>query len=169
MQYTIRDLAFTVTIIVILLGFYLHALSIRRETDAFKQAARHEMMNLEFEMRYADFTSSFENSPFQCAISNFYFTRNSSSKGTYSFNCDVKRRDGQPIKGREFRDLLHPISNAGCYRIDTHKHWTVYTDWELESTIDTMEKASWDVQIDVEYSFHEDFPLPTSNYRGIAK
>ena len=163
MQYTTRDLAFAVTIIAILLGFYLHALSIRRETDAFKESARHEIMNLEFELKYADFTSSFDNSPFECTISNFDYTRNFSSRGAYSFDCVVKRRDGQPMKGREFRDLLHPIANAGGYRIDIYKHWTVNTNWELESTIDTMEQMSWDVQFDIEYSFHEDFLPPNPN------
>ena len=158
MQYSTRDILFAVTILAILLGSILHAISLRRETDAFKESARHELMSLEFETKYADFTSSFEDSPFECITSNLKYMRLGSS-GTYSFDCVVKRRDGKPMQGRRFRDLLQPILNESEYRIDIYKDWSVYTDWELDSAIDTMEQSSWDVKLRIEYRFHEDFPL----------
>ncbi len=161
MRYTTRDMFFAVTVFAILLGAILHAVSLRRETDAFKESTGHELMSFEFETKYAGFTSSFKDSPFECTISNLKYARRSFA-GTYSFECVVKRRDGKPMKGRSFRDLLEPIASESKYRSEIYKNWFVYKNWELDSNIDTMEQASWDLKLDIEYSFSEDFPQPKS-------
>ena len=154
MKFTLRDLAFAIAIFGIGLAFYLHVTATRHETDAFRKSVRHEMMSFEFETKYADFLDSFRESAHKCTINNMNYTRSESS-GQYKFECVISRRDGELMAGREFRDLLRPISTPGVYRMDAYKHWLVNTDWELESFIDTMERESWDMEFFIEYRFQE--------------
>ena len=152
MKFTLLELTFAVAIFAIGLAFYLHATSTQRETESFKRSVRHELMSFEFETKYASLKDSFLDGPYECSIIGLSSTRED-TKGAYEFACTVSRRDGQLMTGKEFRYLLRPILDG--YRIDTYKHWTVHTDWELETSVDTMEQESWSVEFNIEYSFHE--------------
>ena len=152
MKFSLLELTFAVAIFAIGLAFYLHVTSTRRETESFKKSVRHELMSFEFETKYATLKNSFLRGPYECSIIGLKSTRED-SKGTYEFACTVSRRDGELMTGQDFRYLLLPILDG--YRIDPYKHWTVNTDWELESSIDTMKQKSWSVEFNVEYSFHK--------------
>ena len=153
MKYTLRDLIFAVAIFGLVLAFYLHATAVRRETDEFKKSVRHEILSLEFDTRYAHFKNSFQGSPFQCTINDLSYKRFDSG-GQYEFECVISRRDGQLVTGREFSDLVRPISNAGLYRGDSYKNWSITTSWEIESGMYEMKAKTWDVVLSIEYGFH---------------
>ena len=161
MKYSLRDLALTVAIVALAIAFYLHRAGTEREIHHLKtstqetihtleKSMKHDLMKFEFENKFSGFLDSFNDSDHVCKTSNVKYISNDTS-GCYKFDCVLSRRDGQPMTGQNFADLLKQITNG--YRTDTEKHWSVDTGWEIESTIYTMKQESWEIDLTIEYNF----------------